>query len=145
MIKKKPSKIIIEGKPKYIKLSDDYNFFSIFKTIEKNFNNCFLFESLGEESNISRFHIIGFEPRYIISSDNKNELLINDTFNNKVENYFCNNPYFTLREIIPQNIISRKYAGGLVGFISYDSINFFENNLKITISKASSLEYILMD
>ncbi|MDA1136348.1 MAG: chorismate-binding protein [Proteobacteria bacterium] len=132
MIKKKPSKIIIEGKPKYIKLSDDYNFFSIFKTIEKNFNNCFLFESLGEESNISRFHIIGFEPRYIISSDNKNELLINDTFNNKVENYFCNNPYFTLREIIPQNIISRKYAGGLVGFISYDSINFFENNLNIS-------------
>ena len=132
MTKKKPSKIIIEGKPKYIKLSDDYNFFSIFKTIEKNFNNCFLFESLGEESNISRFHIIGFEPRYIISSDNKNELLINDTFNNKVENYFCNNPYFTLREIIPQNIISRKYAGGLVGFISYDSINFFENNLNIS-------------
>ena len=132
MTKKKPSKIIIEGKPKYIKLSDDYNFFSIFKTIEKNFNNCFLFESLGEESNISRFHIIGFEPRYIISSDNKNELLINDTFNNKVENYFCNNPYFTLREIIPQNIISRKYAGGLVGFISYDSINFFEDNLNIS-------------
>ena len=132
MTKKKPSKIIIEGKPKYIKLSDDYNFFSIFKTIEKNFNNCFLFESLGEESNISRFHIIGFEPRYIISSDNKNELLINDTFNNKVENYFCTNPYFTLREIIPQNIISRKYAGGLVGFISYDSINFFENNLNIS-------------
>ena len=132
MTKKKPSKIVIEGKPKYIKLSDDYNFFSIFKTIEKNFNNCFLFESLGEESNISRFHIIGFEPRYIISSDNKNELLINDTFNNKVENYFCNNPYFTLREIIPQNIISRKYAGGLVGFISYDSINFFEDNLNIS-------------
>ena len=135
MTKKKPSKIIIEGKPKYIKLSDDYNFFSIFKTIEKNFNNCFLFESLGEESNISRFHIIGFEPRYIISSDNKNELLINDTFNNKVENYFCNNPYFTLREIIPQNIISRKYAGGLVGFISYDSINFFEDNLNISKNK----------
>ena len=135
MPKKIPSKIKIEGKPKYIKLSDDYNFFSIFKKIEKNFNNCFLFESLGEESNISRFHIIGFEPRYIIFSDNKNELIINDTFNNKVEKYFCNNPYFTLREIIPQNIISRKYAGGLVGFISYDSINFFEDNLNISKNK----------
>ena len=135
MPKKIPSKIKIEGKPKYIKLSDDYNFFSIFKKIEKNFNNCFLFESLGEESNISRFHIIGFEPRYIIFSDNKNELIINDTFNNKVEKYFCNNPYFTLREIIPQNVISRKYAGGLVGFISYDSINFFEDNLNISKNK----------
>jgi anthranilate synthase component 1 len=135
MTKKKPGQIKIEGKPKYIKLSDDYNFFSIFKKIEKNFNNCFLFESLGEESNISRFHIIGFDPRYIISSDNKNELIINDDFNNKVEKYFCNNPYFTLREIIPQNIISRKYAGGLVGFISYDSINFFEDDLNISKNK----------
>ena len=33
MPKKIPSKIKIEGKPKYIKLSDDYNFFSIFKNI----------------------------------------------------------------------------------------------------------------
>jgi len=35
MNKKTPNKIIIEGKPKYIKLGDDYNFFSIFKKIEK--------------------------------------------------------------------------------------------------------------
>ena len=131
MNKKNPDKIIIEGKPKYIKLGDDYNFFSIFKKIEKNYKNCFLFESLGEESNISRFHIIGFDPKYIISSDNEKELIITDVINNQEEKYFCKNPYFTLRDIIPQNIISRKYAGGLVGFISYDSINFFEDNLHI--------------
>ncbi len=131
MNKKTPNKIIIEGKPKYIKLGDDYNFFSIFKKIEKNYKNCFLFESLGEESNISRFHIIGFDPKYIISSDSEKELIITDVINNQEEKYFCDNPYFTLREIIPQNIISRKYAGGLVGFISYDSINFFEDDLQI--------------
>ena len=131
MNKKTPNKIIIEGKPKYIKLGDDYNFFSIFKKIEKNYKNCFLFESLGEESNISRFHIIGFDPKYIISSNSEKELIITNVINNQEEKYFCENPYFTLREIIPQNIISRKYAGGLVGFISYDSINFFEDNLQI--------------
>ena len=131
MNKKNPGKIIIEGKPKYIKLGDDYNFFSIFKKIEKNYKNCFLFESLGEESNVSRFHIIGFDPKYIISSDNRKELIITDVINNQEEKYFCKNPYFTLRDIIPQNIISRKYAGGLVGFISYDSINYFEDDLHI--------------
>ena len=126
-----PDKIVIEGNPKYIKLGNDYNFFSIFKKIEDNYDNCFLFESLGEESNVSRFHIIGFDPRYLISSNKRNELLINDTLKKTEKKYKCENPYFTLRTIVPQNIISRKYAGGLVGFISYDSINFFEDDLNI--------------
>ena len=58
-----PNKIKIEGKPKYIKIGDKYNFFELFKKIQFNFKNCFLFESLGEESNISRYHIIGFDPK----------------------------------------------------------------------------------
>ncbi|MDC0549853.1 anthranilate synthase component I family protein, partial [Alphaproteobacteria bacterium] len=90
------------------------------------------FESLGEESNISRYHIIGFNPKYIVYSEQKDQLIIEDTSNGKIEKYVCDNPYYELRTIIPQNIISRKYAGGLVGFIGYDSINFFEDNLNIT-------------
>ena len=132
MIKKKPQKINIQGKPKYIKIGDEYDFFEIFEKIEKNFKNCFLFESLGEESNISRYHIIGFNPNYIIYSEQVNELVIKNTDNGKIDKYICDNPYYELRSIIPQNIISKKYAGGLVGYIGYDSINFFENNLNIT-------------
>ena len=132
MINKEPQKIIVEGKPKYIKIGDDYNFFDLFIKIEQNFKNCFLFESLGEESNISRYHIIGFNPKYLIYSKNKEELIIEETNNGHINRYKCDNPYYKLRSIVPQNIISRKYAGGLVGYISYDSINFFEDNLNIT-------------
>ena len=132
MINKKPKKIIIKGKPKYIKIGDDYDFFNLFVKIEQNFKNCFLFESLGEESNISRYHIIGFNPKYLIYCKNKNELIIEETSNGHIDKYICDNPYYKLRSIVPQNIISRKYAGGLVGYISYDSINFFESNLNIT-------------
>jgi anthranilate synthase component 1 len=131
MNKKHPKKIIIKGKPKYVKLGDEYNFFEIFRKIEKTFNNCFLFESLGEESNISRFHIIGYNPKFLVYSKNSKELIIENTENKKIEKYNCDNPYYELRNIIPQNIISRKYAGGLVGYISYDSINFFEPSLNI--------------
>ena len=131
MNKKHPKKIIIKGKPKYVKLGDEYNFFEIFRKIEKTFNNCFLFESLGEESNISRFHIIGYNPKFLVYSKNRKELIIENTENKKIEKYNCDNPYYELRNIIPQNIISRKYAGGLVGYISYDSINFFEPSLNI--------------
>ena len=132
MINKKPNKIIIQGKPKYVKIGDEYDFFQLFIKIEQNFNNCFLFESLGEESNISRYHIVGFNPKYLVYSEQKDQLIIEDTSNGKIEKYICDNAYYELRKIIPQNIISRKYAGGLVGFIGYDSINFFEDNLNIT-------------
>ena len=132
MINKKPKKIIIQGKPKYVKIGDEYDFFQLFMKIEQNFKNCFLFESLGEESNISRYHIVGFNPKYLVYSEQKDQLIIEDTSNGKIEKYICDNPYYELRTIIPQNIISRKYAGGLVGFIGYDSINFFEDNLNIT-------------
>jgi anthranilate synthase component 1 len=135
MINKKPQKIIIQGKPKYVKIGDEYDFFELFVKIEQNFKNCFLFESLGEESNISRYHIIGFNPKYLVYSEQKDQLIVEDTTNGKIEKYICDNPYYELRTIIPQNIISRKYAGGLVGFIGYDSINFFEESLNITKNK----------
>ena len=48
----------ITGKPKYKKLSEDYDFFQLFEKVEKKYKTCFLFESLGEESNISRYHIL---------------------------------------------------------------------------------------
>jgi len=129
--KKEPTKIKIEGKPKYINIGDDYNFFELFKKIQLNYQNCFLFESLGEESNISRYHIIGFDPKYLLFSENKHELKVEDIGKGKINSYSCKNPYYKLREIIPQNVISKKYAGGLVGFVSYDGFNYFEENLNI--------------
>ena len=87
MINKKPNKIIIQGKPKYVKIGDEYDFFQLFIKIEQNFKNCFLFESLGEESNISRYHIVGFNPKYIVYSEQKDQLIIEDTSNGKIEKY----------------------------------------------------------
>ena len=129
--KKEPDKFKIKGKPKYIKIGDEYNFFELFKKIQLNYKNCFLFESLGEESNISRYHIIGFDPKYLLFSESKHELKIEDIGKGEINSYSCKNPYYKLREIIPQNVISKKYAGGLVGFVSYDGFNYFEENLNI--------------
>ena len=128
-------KIKIEGKPKYINIGNGQSFFELFRKIEKSFSNCFLFESLGDESNISRYHIIGFDPKYLVYSEDKSELILENTKSAEKHKYNCENPYLKLRDIIPQNVISRKYAGGLVGFISYDSINYFENSLNIKKNK----------
>ena len=36
------------------------------------------------------------------------------------------NPYELLAQWMPQNIISRNYSGGLVGYLNYEAMNFFE-------------------
>ena len=123
------NKLKLTGKPNYKKLSEDYDFFQLFKKIEKKYKTCFLFESLGEESNISRYHILGFDPKYIITCD-KNHLIILDEINNP-KKIKTDNPYNLLKQYIPSNIISKKYAGGLIGYLGYDCINFFEKNINV--------------
>lgn len=126
--------IALPGKPNYLKLTEDYNFFELFRKIEKTNDNCFLFESLGEESNVSRYHIIGFAPSEIVAAENDRTLSITRAGSNAVERYRVDNPYYALREIFPGNVISRKYAGGLVGYLGYDCVNFFEPSLRLKTS-----------
>ena len=100
-------KIELIGKPNYKKLTEDYDFFDLFKKIESKFDTCFLFESLGEESYVSRYHILGFDPRYTIYPK-ENSLIIEDR-NGQIEEIPCKNPYYKIRDVIPNNIISKKY------------------------------------
>ena len=50
--------------------------------------------------------------------------------------YESDNPYYLLRDIVPQNIISRRYAGGLTGYIGYYAMNYFEPSLSFSASDA---------
>lgn len=121
---RKLPKILINKTPTYLKISEGEDFFKLFSKIEAKFENCFILESLGEQGSLSRYSIIGFDPKHIIRAKG------NDLFFDE-QKFKVKNPYFALREIIPQNVISRNYAGGLIGFISYDATNYFEPNLNI--------------
>lgn len=135
MSQQKPQKIELPGKPHYLKLTEDFDFFKLFRAIEKKYDDCFLLESLGEESYISRYHIIGFDPVKTLYAPDYQTLCIRDNRTGTLETYASENPYYELRNVIPQNVISRRYSGGLVGFIGYDSINFFEPTLKVQSSE----------
>lgn len=128
-------KIPLAGKPNYVKLTEDYDFFELFRKLERRYATCFLFESLGEESHISRHHLIGFDPAYIVTAEDLNTLSVLDVRANSHQRYQCDNPYQALREMVPQNVISRNYAGGLIGYMGYDCVNFFEPGLKIQTSE----------
>lgn len=58
-----------------------------------------------------------------------NNFIIDDT------SYDVENPYYVLQEIMPQNVISRNYAGGLVGYMSYEAMKYFEPSLSLKSHK----------
>lgn len=119
-------KLKISQKPAFIRLTGDVGFYELFQKIETEFDTCFIFESLGEEGKFSRYSIIGFDPISIISAK-KNTLVIDG------KNYTVANPYFALRELMPAQTITRNYAGGLIGYLNYEAVNFFEPSINAKI------------
>ncbi|MEX0623140.1 anthranilate synthase component I family protein [Saccharospirillum sp.] len=124
-----PQPFTLPRKPHYVKLAADCDFFQLFRKIEKQFDTCYMLESLGEDSHIARHSIIGFDPEYCLYA-NGHELTIEDRDGN-ANTYTSHNPYDLLRSLMPQNIISRKYAGGLVGYLGYDAMRYFEPTLSL--------------
>jgi anthranilate synthase component I len=118
--------IKIPRKPTYVNFANDIDFFELFKKIEKNFDNCYLFESLGEQSRSSRYSVIGFEPEHVIRAK-QNTLYFDD------QEFEVENPYYALREIVPTEVISRQYSGGLVGYMNYDAVNYIEPSVSVTV------------
>lgn len=131
-----PPKFQIPSKPNLIKVAQDIDFFELFKRVEDQFDTCFLLESLGEESYISRHHLIGFDPAYTIFAKDRHTLTIVNNRTARSDNYPSENPYLLLRDITPQHVIARSHTGGLVGFMGFDSINFFEPTLDVKSSEA---------
>lgn len=121
-------KIQLSQKPTYKKFAENVDFFALFEKLEAHFDTCFLFESLGVEGRLSRFSIIGFDPKHIIRA-RENTLFIDE------KPYKVKNPYFSLRDIMTQQSISRNYAGGLVGYLNYDAVNYFEPAVKVKTHK----------
>jgi len=91
-----------------------------------------MLESLGEDSFIARHSIIGFDPEKILWAQG-NTLHI-DERDGTSKSYQSENPYYLLRDIVPQNILSRKYSGGLTGYVGYDAMNYFEPSLDLNVS-----------
>ena len=129
-----PAAIEIPSKPQRIKLTQDIDFFALFKRIEHAFETCYLLESLGEDGHMARHHAIGFDPVMTIAAIDRTTLAITDNKTAETTHYQTDNPYQLLRSITPQHVIARDQSGGLVGYLGYDSVNFFEPSLNAKAS-----------
>lgn len=117
-------KIKIGQKPTYIKLGEDVDVFALFEKIERAYDTCFIFESLGDEGKFARYSILGFDPPHILSA--RGDTLVFDGTKYKV-----GNPYEALHECMPRKSLAREYTGGLVGYLAYEALMYFEPSLSI--------------
>jgi len=131
--------IHLPQKPQYISITDSVEFHHLFAVLEPRFHSCFILESLAGDTYDSRYAVIGFDPDIVFTAwHNTLQICINPEAKNHIANFakihdvhpdldYCvevKNPYRTLQNLFPQPIISRNYAGGLVGYCSYEAANY---------------------
>lgn len=121
-------KLTLPRKPTYRTLARDVELPDLFRSIERQFATCFMFEALGDEGRSTRYSIIGFDPAHIVSARESALTVDGATFT-------VENPYYALRELMPPPSIARDYAGGLVGYLSYEAFNYLEPAVRVKAHK----------
>lgn len=126
-LNKKLNKILVlKNGPKFLELDTNSQPFSIFKKITKEFDNCFIFESLDGPKELVESSIIGFDPKFSIKCNLRNLRI----YYNQKEIYRqrIKDPLETIRSFFPSVKNKQyRYVGGLVGYFCYEAIRFWEN------------------
>jgi anthranilate synthase component 1 len=98
----------------------------------------FLLESVEGGERIARYSFIGIQPKaqYIIRG---NEIEIKDNFESRITQYDGDPTHFLQEEMnrfkfAPQSGVPR-FIGGLVGYLGYESVRFFEPTLRSRMSR----------
>lgn len=107
------------------------NPFKLFKNLYYNYNDCFLLESMESDSGLARYSIIGFNPVAKIKAEDYKVTIT--TYTDTVT-YESENPLLDLKQLINNDYEEEGFRGGLLGYISYESIKYFE---KVPTHKSS--------
>ena len=91
----------------------------------------FLLESMEGPEKWARYSFIGFEPSVIFRAKGKKVYL-----EGEVEKEFsCEDPFLELKRLwegfrVPENLPLPRFFSGLVGYVSYEMVSFFEKRVK---------------
>ena len=110
---------------------------------ERSEGASFLLESVEGGERIARYSFIGVQPKaqYIIRD---NEIEIKENYESRITNYEGDPTCFLQEEMnrfkfAPQSGVPR-FIGGLVGYLGYESVRFFEPVLKSRMNRAERSE-----
>ncbi len=118
----------LSANPKVIRLPVGTDYLRLYYALRHSFRASYMFESLVSPKHQDRYYTIGFDPLYIVSaSGNKLKISSKQT----VKEIESPNPYDELKEVLPKIPAANRYQGGLVGYFSYEAVNYFEPTLKL--------------
>lgn len=101
----------------------------------------FLLESVEGGERIARYSFIGVQPKaqYIIRG---NDIEIKDNYQSQITTYNNDPTYFLQGEVSRFNFKAQtgmpRFIGGLVGFLGFESVRFFEPVLRSRMKRAST-------
>lgn len=96
----------------------------LFKNLYYNYKDTFLLESMESDSGLARYSIIGFNPVAKIKAHDHNVTITTDTYTFE---YTSDNPLLDIKTLIKNDFKEKGFRGGLLGYVSYESIKYFEN------------------
>ena len=76
------------------------------------------------DSKLSRFSIIGFDP---IAKIKVQDHVITVTTDRKTVEFKSENPFLELKKLINFGFEEKGFFGGLLGYVSYESIKYIED------------------
>jgi len=91
----------------------------------------FLFESMEGPEKWARYSFIGFEPSIIFRAKGKKVYLEGEV----KKEFSCEDPFLELKRLwggfrVPENLPLPRFFSGLVGYVSYEMVSFFEKRVK---------------
>lgn len=100
--------------------------------------HCYMLESVTEKEKFGRYTFLGFEPKFCITCTN-GKMKIGE------EEFFTENPSEKIREILKNYKSPRMenlptFTGGLVGYFSYDYLNYSEPTLKMKLDDEENFQ-----
>lgn len=118
----------IKQKPKEIKMPNNVDYFKLYYLLRKKYPISYLLESLALPKHQDRYYAFGFDPFCVFSSA-KNQLKIKGR---KIDiDTEADNPYKQLQKLLPKLPAAKTHQGGLIGYFSYETINYFEPKLHL--------------
>ena len=114
-----------EFKNKKVKKTQiDFNSpFNLFKKIYSKYSRCFLLESMESDSGLARYSVLGFKPAATLKAQNG---ILEIKKEDEKEEIETPNPFNEIKSLIGNGSNEKGFRGGLVGYVSYESVRYFE-------------------